>query len=1073
MAYLPGAKTVPYRYFLCCFLLISAGSGTSFAAELMQAACREPATSQTKYRTNSELAGRVKATSGDPVEGATIVTENLATHRRETATTKADGAFRFSRLPAGEYRLEVTAAGSETFVVAQIPLVAGDAATVNAVLSPGDAATVVTGSTGSVTSRVGTALAGKAVSDLPENQRNFVNLVQVAAGANEGSDNSSASGSRPGAQHDSSAVSIGGQPETTNNHQIDGIDNNDRINSQIAVHPSVEGIEAVQVFANAFSASMGNAGGGVINVQTKSGSGALHGSVYEYFRNDVFDAYPFQFGARNAKPELRQNQFGGSLGGPLFRTKTYAFGDYEGFRLVQGRAPVELTVPTAYEHAHPGDFSDVSGPILTRFDPVGLAYFRLYPLPNVAGSTDQYVSAPSGTNFAQTGDLRVDQHFSDRDTFFSRFSMNRTLVYIPGQFPAIEENGMIIQPGGSLTSFGGNMYDLGINTVADWRHQFQPNLALDLRAGYIYWHEKDMGLNPRAAVNQAFGQPGVNLASTSNGLAPVNVLSASPLGTDGYWRPIDQSDSTFQYGATLSWRRGLHSLTAGETLIRRDWDDIGSAEGLGMWTVRDLPSLLEGRFLQVQREVDLVDWHLRTWEQSAYVEDTWKAAPSLTFDLGLRYDILTPPTEQRNRLANFDFATGRIVVAGQDGLSSTSGVQTDYGDLGPRFGFSLEIGQRTTIHGGFGIVYFRPLDGFVYEVQPFVYTFGACTPTTCPAGYTTLAVGLPNPTTPDIHDPAGDILGVRPFHQRMSAMEQFNLGIERQFSGNTFSVFYVGALGRHLARAFPDFNAPPPNTASDPNELRPYHGIDPNLTSIETIDTEGASSFDALQATFGHDLHRGLTAHVNYSLAHGLDDSSGQGFGTVPAISSIIDYGNSSFDVRQRAAATLFYDLPFGKSASGGRALMLSGWQTNLAGVWSTGLPFTVLNAEDVSNTNPGASSADRPNQVGKGSMQSPGVSQYFDTSVFAPQTPGTLGSERSEQLYGPPTRHVDVSIFKNLAVGKEKSLQFRTEIFNLTNTANFASPAAALGGANFGRLTQLTAGYAPREIQFALHLSF
>ncbi|HEY2471396.1 MAG TPA: carboxypeptidase regulatory-like domain-containing protein [Terracidiphilus sp.] len=1070
----PGARKIGHRHFLCSFLLIAIGSCTAFASCHTQAGFDEIAAPQVKHPTYAgELAGHVRATSGGPVEGAIIAAEDLATHRREIATTTADGEFRFSQLPAGEYRLEVTAPGFKTFVVAQLPLVAGDAATANAVLSPGDAATVATGSTRSVTSRLGTALAGKSVSDLPENQRNFVNLVQVAAGANEGSDNSSASGSRPGTQHDSSAVSIVGQPETMNNYEIDGIDNNDRINSQIAVHPSVEGIDAVQVFANAFPASMGRAGGGVINVETKSGSDAFHGSVYEYFRNDALDAYPFQFGARNAKPELRQNQFGGSLGGSLFRKKTYAFGDYEGFQLVQGRAPVELTVPTAYEHAHPGDFTDMGGPVLTQFDPVGFAYFHLYPLPNVSGSNDQFVSAPSGTNFAQTGDLRIDQHFSDHDTFFSRFSMNRALVNIPGQFPAIQENGMTIQPGGSLTSFAGNMYDLGVNTVANWKHQFGSNVVLDLRTGYVYWHEQDTGLNPGVAVNRAFGQTGINLASTSDGLAPINVLSASPLGTDGYWRPIDQSDSTFQYGATFSWSRGQHSLTAGETVIRRDWEDIGSGEGLGMWTVRDLPSLLEGQFLQVQREVDLVDWHFRTWEQSAYLEDSWRAAPSLTFDLGMRYDILTPPTEQRNRLANFDFATGRIAVAGRDGVSAAAGVQTDFGDLGPRVGFSWEIGRKTAIHGGFGIVYFRPLDGFVYEVQPFVYTFGSCTPTTCPDGYTTLAAGLPAPATPDLHNPTGELLGARPFHQRMSAMEQFNLGVERQFVGNTLSVFYVGALGRHIARAFPDLNAPPPNTASDPNELRPYYGIDPNLTAVETIDTEGSSSYNALQAAFAHELRRGLTVHVNYSLAHGIDDSSGQGFGTVPAISTTIDYGNSSFDVRQRAAATLFYDLPFGKSANGGKALLLRGWQTNLAGVWSAGLPFTILNANDVSNTNPGASSADRPNQVARASMQNPGVKKYFNTAAFVDQAPGTLGSERSNQLYGPPTRHIDVSIFKNFALDKEKNLQFRSEIFNLTNTANFASPAAVLGGANFGRLTQLTAGYAPREIQFAFRLTF
>jgi hypothetical protein len=187
-----------------------------------------------------------------------------------------------------------------------------------------------------------------------------------------------------------------------------------------------------------------------------------------------------------------------------YRNRTHYFVDYEGFRLVQGRAPVKLTVPTVYEHSHPGDFTDVGGPLVTNFDPVGLHYFRLYPMPNVPGSNNQFVSAPSGTNFSQIGDLRIDQRLSERDQFFSRFSYNRTLVYIPGQFPAVEEAGMTIQPGGSLSSLAGNMYDAGVNTVLGWKHDFRSDLSLDLRAGYIFWNEADTSLNPNVAVNQGF-----------------------------------------------------------------------------------------------------------------------------------------------------------------------------------------------------------------------------------------------------------------------------------------------------------------------------------------------------------------------------------------------------------------------------------------------------------------------------------------------------------------------------------------------------------------------------------------
>jgi hypothetical protein len=1027
---------------------------------------------QTK-KVETVLSGQVRTISGDPISGAKVVLDELQTNHQQTTLSERDGHFSFARLPAGEYRLLVMASGYKTFSVARLPLVAGDQAKANAVMEHGRGSEMLRGSSQSVVSRAGTALGGKSVSDLPENQRNFVNVVQVSGGANEGSTNEAASGSRPGAQHQSSAVSLGGQPESTNNSLIDGIDNNDRINSQIAVHPSIEGIGEMQILASAYLANFGQAGGGVINVITKSGTDRLHGSAYEYFRNDVLDAFPFQFGARNPKPELRQNQFGGSLGGPLRRSKTYFFGDYEAFRLIQARAPLKLTVPTAYEQDHPGDFTDVGGPLLTQLDPVGLAYFRLYPKPNVPGSSDLFVSNANGSNFSNVGDLRIDHRISQADQMFGRFSYNRSLIYIPGEFPKQQEDGMTIEPGGSLSSFPGNMDDAAANSVVDYSHVFSSHLSLDLKAGYTFWREVDTGLNPGTAVNRGFGQPGINLPLTSNGLAPIIVNQAASLGTDGFYRPINQADNTFQYDAAASWNRDKHEVTFGASLVRRDWRDIGSSAGLGRWVVEDLPSLLEGQFLQVQRQVDLVNVHYQSWEPSGFVQDQWKILPKFNLSIGARYDVFTPPVEAQNRLSNFDLSSGKIVVAGQDGVSRTAGIKTDYRGIAPRLGFTWSALQSSTISGGYGIVYFRPLDGFAYQAQPFVYSFGICSSLTCPDGFTGLARGLPFSTNPDSNNPSGNFLGARAFDFQNSYMQQFNLGVEQRFRSDTLKIFYVGSLGRHIARFFPDINAPRPNTAVNPNPLRPFYSTAPNLTSVGYVDTEALSSYNALQTSFAHSSHYGLTTQLNYTWAHGLDDAGGGGFGTIPSLSSKLDYGNSGFNVRQRLAGSVFYELPFGKGITGAKGYVTRGWQLNLSGVWSTGLPFTVLNATDISNTNPGASGGDRPNQVAKTTLANPGAGNFFNTAAFVAQAPGTLGDERINQLYGPHNRRLDASVFKNFSIGKESTLQFRAEIFNLTNTANFASPASALGGANFGQLTQLTAGYTPREIQLAIRAQF
>jgi hypothetical protein len=1053
-------------------LLFATGFSALFAQNAPVAPASDP---QHKTAEMAGLSGQVTNQSGSPIANARVVLQNLATSDQKSTLSAADGGFSTAGMPPGEYQLHISAEGYKTFTVLRIPLVSGDEAKAIAIMQPGSMSEEVLGSEASVVSRLGTALAGKRVTDLPENQRNFVNLVQVAGGANEGSMNTSGTAIRPGAQHQSSAVSVGGQPEQTNNSMIDGIDNNERINSQIAVHPSMDAVQEVQVFASAYPANLGHAGGGVINVVSKAGANKYHGSLYEYFGNDVLGASPFQFGGKNRKPEIRQNQFGGSVGGPIGRHKTYFYGDYEGFRLIQARAPLELTVPTAYEHNHPGDFTDVGGPVVSRLDPIGLAYFELYPLPNVSGSSNQFVSAANGSNFSNVSDLRIDQKLSENDLLFGRYSYNRTLVSISGQFPQVQEDGRTIQPGGFLYSFPGNMIDSASNLALSYSHTFHSHLVAEFLVGYTHWSEADTGLNPNVAVNAGFGQPGINVPGTSDGLAPVNVLQASPLGNDGYYRPTDQGDSIYQYGGSLGWNHSKHDFRGGFSLIRRNWNDIGSSFGLGTWEVQDLPSLLSGQFLQTQREVDLDHPHYESWEPSAYLQDEWKVLQNLTLNFGLRYDIFTPPTESQNRMSNFDLSTGQIIVAGQNGVSKTADVRTDHATLAPRLGLNWQIKPHTMVAGGFGIVYFRPIDTFYYKAPPFNYSFGICSSLTCPGGFTSLAAGLPFVNNPSTTNPSGFLLGMRAPGFPESYMEQFNLGIEQHAGHNTIRLFNVGAMGRHIARTFPDINAPPPNTSARPDLLRPYYSTVPNVTSIGFVDTGASSFYDALQASGAHAYDNGLTAQLNYTWAHGTDNVGGgqSGFGTVPDISSKLDHGNSVYDVRHRAAATLFYELPFGKGANGARAMVIKSWQLNFSGVWSTGLPFTVVNATDVSNTNPGAYAADRPNQIGNADVRTPGVSRFFNTGEFVSQAPGTLGDERSNQLYGPHNRRLDTSVFKDFAVRNELKIQFRAEIFNVTNTANFASPASVLGGANFGQLTQSTAGYTPREVQLALRFQF
>jgi hypothetical protein len=1035
----------------------------------------------------SALKGTVRNVEGKAVASASIVIENLATHQQFTATSAADGSFTFVGIPSGQYRLQATREGFKQFVIHTMPMMAGDQAKAAIELQAGSSTESVEGGVSSVTSSVGTSLAGKDASEIPENQRNFVNLAQLASGANESQTNTSSSGALPGAQHDSSSVSVAGQPEWFNNAMVDGVDNNFNTQATVGVHPTVDSIANMQIMSNAYSAAYGRAFGGVVNITTKSGTSKLHGTVYEFFRNDALDAYPYLYGANTRKPEVRQNQFGGSLSGPLYKKKSVYFGDYEGFRLIQGMAPTTYLVPTAYEHNNPGDFSDIGGAVLSpsQIDPAGKDYFSLYPLPNTGGDTgDEYVAAHSGSNFANMGDLRIDNNLTSKDQLWGRFSYNNTTTTVPPTFPDVTIDNMSISPTAGREGVG--MF-VALNAMLSYTHTFTPNLALNLKAGYTARQEHQGAQNTNKNVNELFGMAGVNVDANTTGLAPVTVNTGTTVGNSGNRRPSDQEMNAFNYKGELEWTKGRHQIYMGAGLVRRQWLDRGGDSALGAWTFASYQSLLEGTFTSVQRSMYLVVPHYSTWETNAYVEDHWRLSSKLTATYGLRYDVFTQPVEQKNRMANFDVSTGKVVVAGVNGTSATAGVTTDYSRIQPRVGLSYDLSPKTVIHGGYGISVSPQAHYAQLSVMPFVYTYGVCSSTTCPSGYQTLSAGLPTPTTPDYTNPTGTITYAREMNHRDMRIQQYNVAIDEKFSNSDqLRLVYAGSRGDHVTQVFPDINAPTPNNSSDstaanyvadPNTLRPFYAEDPNLTTVQWDGGNAVASYNAFQSTYNHSVKYGVNATFNYTWAHSLDDArtftDSAGYGTVPSRVRELDYGNSLQDVRHHISSTITYKLPLGEHAHGVHKLLSAGWQTNVTEVWGTGLPFTVLNATDVSGTNPGAAAADRPNVSGGVYLSNPGISKFFNTAAFTAQNPGTLGTERRNQYYGPHVRHTDFALHKNFDVTDKVKGQFRTECFNITNTANYAAPVATLGSKNFGKLNAITRGYTPREIQFVLKLNF
>ncbi len=559
-----------------------------------------------------------------------------------------------------------------------------------------------------------------------------------------------------------------------NNQTIDGIDNNERVIGSIGVRPSVDAIQEVSVQTNVFTAEVGRAAGAIVNVITKSGTNEIHGTAYEFFRNDVLNANPFKFGASIPKPKYRQNQYGGSLGGPILKDQTFFFADYEGLDVVRNQNPTTTTVPTLFERQNPGNFTDnpaipAASQVVTaaRFDKVGLQYFNLFPLPTNSALSGNYVGTRPDSQFSKTGDGRVDHRFKNGDLAYLRYTYNRVDTSIGSLFPAVNTTAGTILPGGNLSSYPGPAQTRAHQAHLNYVHTFTPNLLLELKAGYTLLNNAQFPLNYGNAINTAFGQPNINVDARTAELSAVTVnQGTSP--TLGNRPPIIYHENTYQYEGTLTYIRGKQIIKVGTGVIRRQDSTTQTDTANGNWSFTTFSTLLTGDYLSGGRNEILYTPHNRTWEPHVFLQDDVHLSQNLTVNLGVRYDLFTPYTEINNILSNFDITLGQILVAGRS-ANGHAGIQTDYSNLAPRFGFAYTPLPKTVVRGGFGLT-FTPentTSGSALVNQPFTATFGAYTPAqaaiaTGSTQYAKFAGGLPIPapnsvTNPPVVSPAHSI----------------------------------------------------------------------------------------------------------------------------------------------------------------------------------------------------------------------------------------------------------------------------------------------------------------------------
>jgi outer membrane receptor protein involved in Fe transport len=552
----------------------------------------------------------------------------------------------------------------------------------------------------------------------------------------------------------------------------------------------------------------------------------------------------------------------------------------------------------------------------------------------------------------------------------------------------------------------------------------------------------------------------------------------------------------FQYVTNVTFAADRHTIKAGVDIRRRQMGEFQTNRGNGRFNFTPnitnnpannagghvMASFLLGAPNLIEQDYLLADdVGMRSTEWGLYIGDDWRATDRLTLNLGLRYELDTPFTEVDNLWASFDPNTATVMVAGRNGVSESAGVTTFWKAFAPRFGFAYQLNERTVVRGGAGLFWNTPGNGGaalrLHRHVPFgpIYSFSPGTQ------FVSRRVSDGFPTIPPMDlsladNPAGSVIGVDPNYQPGYA-EQFNLTVERELPWSLLlKGSYVANIGKHLDTTF-NLNQAVPGSGAV-NERRPFYAVRPALADVTWAVSDGTASYHALQFSAQKRMTHGLSGLLSYTFGHSID-TVGQAFGggadgPLPQDprNRLASQGNSPFDIRHRLTIAWNYVLPFGvgqKWLNGGGPAdyVLGGWQVNGINTIQTGLPFTPTLSATTVNTGTGS----RPDRIADGTLANPTVDRWFDTAAFVTPAPFTYGNAGRNILYGPGRVNFDFSLFKEFLIKEGFRLQFRTEVFNLFNTAQFDLPNAAIGAANAGTITSIVG--TPRQIQFGLKAVF
>jgi len=1014
------------------------------------------------------LVGTVTDSGNLVVPGAQVTAVNVGTKDTYSATTNADGYYNIQFVRAGTYEVTIALSGFQTFKATGVEVANNQVVRTNAVLKVGGLtesvnveakAQLLTTDSAVVSETIGK----KAIVELPLNGRNVWNLAATTPGVLAGV-NSDIGLSFRGA----------GQREIQNSLSLDGINSSANLLASTSMRPIADAVEEIQVQTGSTSAEYGSYLGVAINVVTKSGTNTLHGSAFNFFKDDALNSRGWYENPANPKNPLRSNQFGFETEGPVMipglydgHNKTFFMGAYEGVR-ADSLSPTFGSVPTALMRQ--GNFSEISTPIKNPF--TGVAFpgniipaemisgvsknlLQYYPTPNASGTANNLATTASSKDNIDQFLGRVDQNLGNKVRLYVRYNWHDSLNTSIGAIPATG----VTQPRTNK------------NTLFTYTHTLKPDLFNDFRIGY---HRLDFNtlnqfqVNGQSNAGTSLGIPGFDGDTKygNPGLPSVNVSTFSSLaagGTNWY-----QFDTTFQASDVLAWNKGTHNVRTGFDLRRLATGRQAANDPRGLFNFTgDISGYAMADFmLGLPRTVipatDQIQGHVGGWRNGFFINDNWQARRNLTLSLGLRYERDTPVQTYAGvaDMLDTDFLT--IIPSPNRADYPVKGfkfTEANNKDFAPRLGATYRLNEKTVLRAGYGI-YYNPnqMNSFTFLTNnpPLAVV---STYTSDPANPTLSfdhPTGVAGPAAaPDMISPTRKLPDAR--------KDQWNVDIQREvWASGAIDIEYVGSNTSHLDRSF--FNNTPAPGAGAVDPRRPTS----LFRSRRIIQNDLIADYDAVTVGLRQRMFKGLQADAHYTWSRTRDMSthSNGGGQTMDNYDIWRDYGPANWDIPNRFVASYLYDIPFLKSSPQPvLKYLVAGWQVSGVTTIQSGSPVNVTLSTDRANI--GITGQQRPDLVGAvpsmNCVDDPDPTKFhqlincFDASAFALPAQFTFGNASRNLLRGPGFVSTDLSFMKTLPIGGGARFQFRAEMYNIFNNVNYGNPGSTFGvplATSFGRIT-------------------